>query len=347
MDLKDFLNKAKDLGAEAKKNLSELDYESWVNKHLGRKGELAELSKMLSELGTEFKKEAGAAFQNLKKEIEQLAEQHQPAGVELNVDYTAGGTTVASGHRHPVMAYIDRLIDLGHRLGYDIVDGPELETRWYNFDALNIPAHHPSREMWDTFYALAPTEKEFSDTKDSLLLRTHTSPVQIREAKKRIEAGLEPPFRFLAPGRVFRHEATDKSHECVFYQCEGLVIDKNISLANLTTALADFFKGLLGEKLVVRFRPHYYPFVEPGLDVDGQCLFCSGAGCPICKNSGWLELAGAGLVHPQVIKNMGLDEKIYTGFAFGFGLDRQVMLANNVNDIRFFYSGQPEFVKQF
>ncbi len=347
MALKEFLDQIKNLEKEAKRTLVKLDYESWVNQYLGRKGTLAELSKILGQLGAEVKKDAGAAFQLLKKDLEELATTKKPLAKNLAVDLTTGGVRVAYGHRHPVLNYLDLLSELGHKLGYDIIDGPELETSWFNFDALNIPAHHPAREMWDTYYIISPEQKEFTDDKESWLLRTHTSPVQIREIKKRLAQGLEPPFRFLVPGRVFRREATDKSHECTFYQCEGLVVAKNISLANLTTSLTDFFMGLFGSRMSLRFRPHYYPFVEPGLDVDGRCLFCAGQGCSVCKNSGWLELAGAGLVHPKVIKNMGLDSNIYSGFAFGFGIDRQVMLDSGVNDIRLFYSAQPKFMEQF
>ena len=231
-----------------------------------------------------------------------------------------------------------------------MAEGPEVETERYNFDALNIPRNHPSRDMWDTFW-LKPTNDKRLTTNDNrklsvvssgLLLRTHTSPVQIRYMEKH-----NPPIRIIAPGRTFRYEATDASHEFQFYQVEGLMVDKNVSVANFKAVIEEFFSRLFETKVKTRLRPSYFPFVEPGFEVDISCLNCSQKGCSACKKAGWLEIAGAGMVHPSVFKAVGYNPKQVQGFAFGMGLDRIVMMKYKIPDIRLFHSGDLRFLKQF
>jgi len=215
-----------------------------------------------------------------------------------------------------------------------VVEGPEIESEWYNFDALNIPKDHPARDMWDTLWLKDP----------KLLMRAHTSPVQIRYIEKN-----QPPIKILVPGRVFRHEATDARHEINFYQVEGLMIGDRgkVSAANFKAVIEDFFSKFFGKKITTRLRPGYFPFVEPGFEIDISCFICGGKGCPTCKNSGWIETMGAGMVHPSVLKNSGLNPKFFQGFAFGMGMDRLAMMKYKINDIRLFYSGDLRFLQQF
>ena len=233
--------------------------------------------------------------------------------------------------------------------GFDVVEGPEIELGYYNFSALNIPKDHPARDMWDTFYVRHGKEEE------SVVLRTHTSPVQIRAMEHRT-----PPVRLIVPGRVFRHEATDATHGSNFFQLEGLVIDKGIRVTDLMGCLSAAMKGLYGKDTTIRLRPSYFPFVEPGFEVDISCMMCGGStqppyqgggrrdgGCSVCKRTGWVEMLGAGMVHPVVLKNMKVDSRKYSGFAFGMGIDRMMMLAYGIPDIRLGYSGDVEFVRQF
>jgi len=219
-------------------------------------------------------------------------------------------------------------------MGFSVVEGPEIENEWYNFDALNIPKDHPARDMWDTLYLKNP----------KLLLRTHTSPVQIRFMEKN-----QPPLRIIVPGRVFRHEATDASHEINFYHVEGLMVDKKgkVNAANFKAIIEEFFSRFFRKRVEIRLRPSYFPFTEPSFEIDVSCPICNGRGCPACKNSGWVETLGAGMVHPNVIKNSGLDQKIWQGFAFGIGMDRLAMMKYKINDIRLFYSGDLRFLQQF
>ena len=218
-------------------------------------------------------------------------------------------------------------------MGFGVVSGPEVETEYYNFDALNVPKDHPARDMQDTFWLDVP----------GLLLRTQTSPVQIRYMEKH-----KPPFRMIAPGKVFRNEATDATHEAQFYQLEGLMIGKDVSLANLKAILEVFYRNLLDDqKLKIRFRPSYFPFVEPGVETDLTCFKCRGKGCAVCKKTGWIEVMGAGMVHPKVLENVGIDSRQWQGFAFGGGLDRIAMIKYGIDDIRLLYNGDLRFLKQF
>lgn len=237
----------------------------------------------------------------------------------------------AQGHLHPLSHIIQRSNDIFRELGFSVASGPEIETEHYNFDALNIPAHHPARDMWDTFW-LKPDH-------DRKLLRTHTSPVQIRYAEKHT-----PPIRIVVPGKVFRHEATDATHEAQFYQIEGLMIDKEVSLANLKYVLERYLAGIFASDISIRFRPSFFPFVEPGVEID---MKLSGASAPEKLRDRWIEVMGAGMVHPKVLSAMGIDPRIYRGFAFGCGADRLAMLAFGIDDVRLLYQGDLRLVNQF
>lgn len=238
------------------------------------------------------------------------------------------------GHLHPLTQVINDIVGIFDGLGFEVVDGPEVETEHYNFDVLNIPQDHPARDLWDTLWLKNCNYGE--------LLRTHTSPVQARfmEVNK-------PPLRIIVPGRVFRHEATDATHEAQFYQVEGLMIEKTTTLADLKGVLEFFLKELLGAETKVRFRPSYFPFVEPGIEADVSCFKCDGKGCNVCKQSGWVEILGAGMVHPKVLSNVGINPREWQGFAFGLGIDRIVILRYGIPDIRLFYSGDLRVVNQF
>ena len=239
------------------------------------------------------------------------------------------------GHLHPLSQITLKLIKIFSEMGFEVADGPEIETEFYNFDTLNIPEDHPARDMWDTFWVKSLSEKK--------LLRTHTSPVQIRYMESH-----KPPIRIIAPGKCFRHEATDTTHEAQFYQIEGLVVAENISVTNLKWTIETFLKKLFGkENISVRLRPSYFPFVEPGVEADMTCFKCDGKGCSTCKGTGWIEIIGAGMVHPKVLKNIGIDSEKYSGFAFGAGIDRLAMLSSGIEDIRMMYEGDLRLVNQF
>ena len=256
-------------------------------------------------------------------------------------------TAKPAGHIHPLSQVISKCIAIFHELGFEYAEGPEIESERYNFDALNIPGHHPARDMWDTFWLKPEQSKK--------LLRTHTSPVQIRYMETH-----QPPLRIIAPGKVFRREATDATHEMQFFQIEGLAVGPNITLANLKWLLEQFFERFFGTTSAVRFRPSYFPFVEPGVEVDVSCFSCGGNGhvggknavtgtqpCPICKGTGWIEIMGAGMVHPNVLREVGIDPREQRGFAFGCGIDRLAMLLYGIDDVRLLYNGDLRLINQF
>ncbi len=238
------------------------------------------------------------------------------------------------GHLHPITQMIRKMNDIFTELGFSVVSGPEIESEYYNFDALNIPSYHPARDLWDTIW-LKPR-------KDNLLLRTHTSPVQVRYMEKN-----EPPFKIIVPGKTFRYEATDATHETLFFQLEGLMVDENTSLSDLKGIFEYFFKKLFEKNVDVRLRPSYFPFVEPSVELDVSCFNCGGEGCFLCKQTGWIEILGAGMVHSKVLENGGINPNKFQGFAFGIGIDRIVMLNYGINDIRLLYSGDLRLVNQF
>jgi len=273
------------------------------------------------------------------------------------IDVTRPGVRQKRGHLHPHTIVLREIENIFGSMGFEVAEGPEVETEYYNFDALNIPAEHPARDMWDTFWLrsnqkeIRNQKSEIRNSKERLLLRTHTSPVQIRYMEKH-----NPPLRIIAPGRAYRYEATDASHEFQFYQVEGLMVDKNVSIANFKAVIEEFFSRLFGTRVKTRLRPSFFPFVEPGFEVDITCTSCtklkiknqkSKIRCGVCKGGGWLEIAGAGMIHPNVFKAAGYNPKHWQGFAFGMGLDRIVMMKYKIPDIRLFHSGDLRFLKQF
>lgn len=241
---------------------------------------------------------------------------------------------MSHGHIHPIAQATREIVEIFNSLGFSVIDGPELETEYYNFDALNVPADHPARDLWDTFW-IKPRNLH-------TLLRTQTSPVQIRHMEKN-----KPPLAIIAPGKVFRYETTDATHEAQFHQAEGLLVGENITVANLKGILTEFFSRYFNAHMKVRLRPSYFPFVEPGVEIDMSCFKCVGEGCSLCKHTGWIEIMGAGMVHPHVLHNVGIDPEIYSGFAFGVGIERIAMLRSGIDDLRLFNSGDLRFLNQF
>lgn len=306
---------------------------------LGKKGKLTELLKGLATLSAEEKPKMGQLVNEAKRAItdlievkmEELKEKQLAAKLAAEqIDITLPGRENQAGSLHPVTQVKHRINEYFSRLGFDIVDGPEIETEFYNFEALNIPSHHPARAMHDTFY--------FGDGR---LLRTHTSPVQIRTMEQR-----KPPFRLIAPGRVYRCDS-DVTHTPMFHQVEGLLIDEQATLAGLKGLLKDFFAHFFGRELALRFRPSYFPFTEPSAEVDIECTQCSGKGCRSCKFTGWLEVLGCGMVHPNVLKAVNISPDQYQGWAFGMGMDRLAMLYYGVDDLRTMFENDLTFLSQF
>lgn len=304
---------------------------------IGRNGLIPALAKEMKNVPSEQKPEVGKAFNSAKKRIQTLlndakknlnasAEEH-----ESTIDITLPGRKNASGQKHPITGLIDECVEIFRRMGFIALDGPEIETIFNNFDALNTPDDHPSRDLQDTFY--------FDDDR---LLRTQTSPVQIRTMMDE-----KPPIRIIAPGRCFRRDTPDATHSMNFHQIEGLYVDENVSLANLKSVLLEFAHELFGTKVDIRLRPHFFPFTEPSVEVDFSCMMCEGDGCRVCKNSGWLEIAGAGMVDPNVLNNVNYDSEKWTGYAFGMGIERLAMIKYRINDIRLLYENDIRFLKQF
>lgn len=257
-----------------------------------------------------------------------------------------------AGHLHPVTRLIDEAARIFTDMGFDVIDGPELETEYYNFDALNVPKDHPARDMQDTFFVRADVNAESAlglqkKAGDKLLLRTHTSSVQIRYMTEQMKKGILPPYAIVVPGKVFRNEATDATHEAQFFQIEGLCVGEDITLGHLKGVLGKFFSGIFGVDPVVRLRTSFFPFTEPSVEVDMQCVKCHGKGCAVCKQAGWIEIMGAGMVHPKVLEQCGVDSATYQGFAFGGGLDRMAMLKWGIDDVRLLYNGDLRVVNQF
>jgi phenylalanyl-tRNA synthetase alpha chain len=310
--------------------------------YLGRKGEFTMVLRQLSDLSIEQRKNIGSAANVLKLELaekfRQVAETLESEKKNDFVDLTLPGVGINRGHLHPLTIIQNELEDIFSSLGFMILDGPELESDYFNFEALNITKLHPARDMQDTFYI---NQKNKAGEYD-LVLRTHTSPVQIRAMQK-----YGAPLRCVVPGRCFRSEATDVRHEHTFYQLEGLMIDKDISWADMKGVLEVIAQKLYGPETKIRMRPKFYPFVEPGNNGEVTCFLCKGAGCRLCKQTGWLEIVGSGMVHPNVLSAGGVDPKIYQGFAFGFGLTRLAMLKYNISDIRLLNGGDLRFIEQF
>ena len=305
-------------------------------KFLGRKGIISNTFSLLSEVPAEIKPQFGQGLNQLKKSVEHKIKEtaskfEQKNHKKSHLDLTLPGRNPGRGGRHPLLAVADEIKNIFSALGFSIEDGPEIETDFYNFEALNIPKSHPARDMQDTLYIT-----------EDIVLRTHTSPVQIRVMEKQ-----KPPIRMIAPGRVYRRDTPDASHSPFFHQVEGLVVGEDVSFADLKGIINAFAHRMFGSDIKVRFRPSFFPFTEPSAEYDFSCVFCHGKGCNVCKGTGWMEISGAGMVHPNVFEAAGIDSEKYTGYAFGMGIDRIAMLKYNINDIRLFFENDLRFLNQF
>jgi phenylalanyl-tRNA synthetase alpha chain len=321
---------------------------------LGRSGELTVLLKQVGDAPAEERPTIGQRANEVRRELEaaiegRLAERRsvdlEARLAEEAIDMSAPGRPVAVGHLHPVLTLMRDLRELFHAYGFEVIEGPEVETEAYNFELLNIPPDHPSRDLWDTLYVAERGSVEAGDPRpatDGTILRTHTSPVQIRAMH-----ALEPPIRVIMPGRCFRYEAVDASHGFEFFQVEGLVVDRGTTLADLKGLLEEVARALYGRDVATRFRPGYYPFTEPSVAFDIGCLVCGGEGCPACRRSGWMTILGAGMVHPTVLRNGGYDPDEFQGYAFGMGPDRMTMLRHGIGDIRLLFGADLRFATQF
>jgi phenylalanyl-tRNA synthetase alpha chain len=312
-------------------------------KYLGRKGIIAGLTSGLSKLGVEQRRAVGQEVNALKNQItlglKKRQEELKNIARESNlsrVDIGLPGIHRDLGSIHPITKTIEEICSVFIQMGFAVVEGPEIETEYNNFTGLNIPLDHPSRDVFDTFYVKTPPQKE------KLLLRSHTSPVQIRVMKSS-----KPPLAVVVPGRVYRPDAVDASHSFMFSQIEGFAVDQDISFADLKGTLTLFAKNIFGDDIKMRFRPHFFPFTEPSAEVDISCIICKGKGCSVCGKKGWLEILGAGMIHPRVFKNVGYDPSEFSGFAFGMGIERIAMLKYGIDDIRLFFDNDLRFLKQF
>jgi len=329
-------------------NVSSMDgLEACRIRYLGKKGLLTQMLRGLASLPADEKRSVGAKANEIKGLIEvQLAQkreafQEKVVGDSLSkerIDVTLPGDPLSLGRLHPTTQSIREICGVFVSMGFEVMEGPEVEWDYYNFEALNIPKNHPARDMWDTLWV------DYRDETGEMpmLLRTHTSPMQIRLMEK-----TRPPIRAIMPGKTYRYEATDATHESMFYQVEGLAVAEGITFANLKGTLYEFAHRLFGANRRVRFRCDYFPFVEPGVEVAIDCIACEGIGCRVCGNTGWLEILGAGMVHPDVFRKVGYDPDVYTGFAFGMGVERIPMLRYGIDDIRLFYGNDLRFLKQF
>lgn len=310
---------------------------------ISRKGVMGDLFEELKQLSAEEKKNAGKILNQLKQAAEakfaELSESLETsAEATSGIDLSLPPVSNTLGNLHPLSLTKYRIIEIFERLGFNVADGPEVEDDWHNFSALNFPENHPAREMQDTFFV----EKGNGEAKKDILLRTHTSNVQIRLMEKQ-----KPPIRAIMPGRVYRNEAISARAHCFFHQVEGLYVDKNVGFADLKQTLYHFAKEMYGKDIQIRFRPSFFPFTEPSAEIDISCLICKGSGCNVCKYSGWVEIAGSGMVHPNVLRNCGIDPEEFTGFAFGMGIERVTMLRYQINDLRLFSENDIRFLKQF
>ena len=309
-------------------------------RYLGKKGEITAILKQMGSLSAEERPKMGQLANEVRADIEKAVAE---ALTEMNakalklrleketLDVSIPGKTDEVGSLHPLNSTLNKLIDIFKSMGFDVVDGPEIETDYYNFEALNVPADHPARDMQDTFYLT-----------ENMLLRTQTSATQIRTMEKRT-----PPIRMICPGRVYRSDDVDATHSPVFHQVEGLVVDKGITMCDLKGTLETMAKEIYGSDTKVKFRPSFFPFTEPSVEVDVSCSECGGKGCRVCKGSGWIEILGAGMVHPKVLEGCGIDPNEYSGFAFGIGLDRLTTTRHKISDIRLLFENDLRFLKQF
>lgn len=337
--MKELLEKIKkqaleELGA-ADANLEELRV-----KYLGKKGELTALTRQMGSLSAEERPVIGQKANEVRKMIEETLEKRISAAKELKkrkaleaerVDVTVPGEFIPTGHHHPLDRVQHEVEDAFIGMGYSIAEGPEVELDYYNFQALNIPPEHPARDTQDTFYIT-----------DNVLLRSQTSPVQVHVMEKQ-----RPPIRILSPGRVYRSDNVDATHSPLFHQIEGLVVDRGVTMTDLKGTLAMFARKMFGEETKIRFRPHHFPFTEPSAEVDVSCFACGGSGCRLCKGEGWIEILGAGMVHPNVLRGCDIDPDEFSGFAFGMGVERIAMLKYHIDDMRLLYENDVRFLGQF
>ena len=314
------------------------ELEAFRIKFLSKKGIIPTMFEEFKLVSSEAKRELGKVINEFKKNTEEkfasFQEQFENSGnQESSLDISLPGINMNLGSRHPISLVKNEICEIFNKLGFTISEGPEIEDDWHVFSALNFPAEHPARDMQDTF---------FIEKTPDILLRTHTSSVQVRAMEKK-----QPPLRIIMPGRVFRNEAISARAHCIFHQVEGLYIDKNVSFADLKQTLLYFAKEMFGEETQIRLRPSYFPFTEPSAEMDVSCKICKGKGCNVCKYSGWLEVLGCGMVHPNVLENCGIDSKTYTGFAFGMGIERLAMLKYSVRDLRMYFENDVKFLNQF
>jgi phenylalanyl-tRNA synthetase alpha chain len=346
----DALSEVEQLASSARSELAaaadDKALEAWRVAYLGRKGKLTLFLRSLGSLPPDERRRVGAAANRLKEELTAALAAHQAevgrqrlvTAIEKGrLDVSLPGRRKKVGRLHPVTQTLRDVLDVFVSMGFSVVEGPEVELDYYNFEALRIPKDHPARDMWDTLYVDIPRDGEYD-----IVLRTHTSPNQVRVMEK-----TQPPVRVVVPGRCYRHEATDASHEWMMVQVEVLAVDEGLSMADLKGTLFEFARRIFGRERQVRFRCDYFPFVEPGAEVAIDCFLCGGEGCRTCGGDGWIEILGAGMVHPEVLANMGYDTERYTGFAAGLGIERICMLRHGVDDIRLFYANDLRFLQQF
>ncbi|MGV8982054.1 phenylalanine--tRNA ligase subunit alpha [Clostridium sp.] len=325
---------------ELKESAIKTEIENIRVKYLGKKGELTQILRGMGQLSSEERPIVGKLANEVREAIEILITKatdsikNKESELKLKsevIDISMPGKKQTVGKRHPLDLTLEKINDIFLSMGFAIEEGPEVETDYYNFEALNIPKNHPARGEQDTFYI-----------NDSLVLRTQTSGIQIRTMEIQ-----KPPIKMIAPGKVYRSDAADATHSPIFYQIEGLIVDKGITFADLKGTLELFTQKMFGDKIKTKFRPHHFPFTEPSAEMDATCFVCNGEGCKVCKGSGWIEILGCGMVHPKVLSNCGIDPEVYSGFAFGFGLDRITMLKYGIDDIRALYESDMRFLKQF
>ena len=338
------LNKLKEIEANAAAAIAAMKdgtaLEAARVKYLGKKGELTAVLKGMGALSPEERPQIGALANEIRQTLEQEIERKKAELLKKQteerlknevIDVTMPGKKRPAGSLHPLTQVLNEIKDIALGMGFEIAEGPEIELDYYNFEALNIPKNHPARDTQDTFYI-----------SDNVVLRTQTSPMQIRVMENK-----KPPLRIIAPGRVYRSDAVDATHSPIFHQIEGLVVDKGITMADLKGTLEVFIKSLYGQNTRLRFRPHHFPFTEPSAEVDISCFVCGGEGCRVCKGEGWIEILGCGMVHPKVLRTCGIDPEVYSGFAFGLGLERIAMGMYDIDDMRLLYENDARFLKQF
>ncbi len=337
------IEKLDELKKQAREELGSVSDEAALQnlkaRFLGKKGAITEILKGMKDLSPEERPKMGQLVNEAKSFVEELVESRldsireekkNRSLFEERIDVTLPGKGLPVGAKHPVTQVMEEIVSIFERMGFEVAEGPEVETDYYNFEALNIPKNHPARDMQDTFYI-----------SDDVVLRTHTSPVQIRIMEK-----LKPPVKIIAPGRVYRNDS-DVSHTPMFHQIEGLLVDERVTFGDLKGVLTEFVRLVFGEGIGVRFRPSFFPFTEPSAEMDMQCMICGGKGCRVCKDTGWLEILGCGMVDPEVYKSVGYDSSKYSGFAFGMGIERITMLKFGINDIRLFFENDARFLRQF